>query len=187
MNFKKEIIRKSLHVPGVLFLILAHYSYWSSILVLSFLVVAYFISVYLQELQGSGLPVIGDITLLLKREEKLDLGPPLLGVGIILSLLFFKETIATCAILQVCVADAAACLSGKFFGKKKVFYSKKKSYVGCIIFFLSAFLIQLPWVPFTTSLLLAFVGMLLESLPFGSWDNLLIPLGISLFAHHLGI
>lgn len=182
MNFKKEVLRKSLHVPGVLFLLLALHFYWSSVLILSFLVVLYFISFYLREMKGKGLPLIDDITQFLKREEKIDLGPPLLGMGIIFSLLFFKFSIATCAILQVCIADTAACLCGKYFGKTKVFYSRKKTYLGCSVFWVTAFIVQLPFISPLEALVLATIGMLLESLPFGSWDNFLIPFGVALFA-----
>jgi len=187
MNFKKEVLRKSLHLPGVLFIVSAHYHYWASLLILAFLVVTYFISYYLQKTRGKGLPVFGTFTQFLKRDEELDLGPPLLGLGILFSLLFFKSSIATCAILQVCVADTTACLSGKYFGKTKVFYSPKKSYLGCSIFFFTAFLLQLPFIGLFPAFILAFIGMFLESLPFGAWDNFLIPVGVSFAAVFLGI
>lgn len=187
MNFKKEVLRKSLHLPGVLFILSATYFYWSSLLILSFLVLTYFLSYHLQKTRGKGLPVFGKLTQFLKRDEELDLGPPLLGIGILFSLLFFKSQIATCAILQVCVADTAACLSGKYFGKRNVFYSPQKTYLGCFIFFLTAFFIQLPWISPLHSFILAVFGMFLESLPFGAWDNFLIPVGISLLALMLTI
>jgi len=187
MNFKREVLRKSLHVPGVLFLLLSHYHYWTSLFLLLFLISAYFLSTYLHEKKGAGLPLMGDLTQFLKRGEKVDLGPPLLGLGIFIVLLLFKMNIAACAVLQVCLADASACLSGKYFGKKKVFYSPNKTYLGCGVFFLTSFLIQLPFVSPLHSLLLAFFGMLLESLPFGAWDNLLIPLGVALLAQAIGI
>ncbi len=134
-----------------------------------------------------GLPLMGDLTEFLKREEKIDLGPPLLGIGILISLLFFKYQIAACAVLQVCVADSTACLSGKYFGKKNVFYSPQKTYLGCFVFFLTAFLIQLPFTSALHSLILAAFGMILESLPFGAWDNFLIPIGITFLALGIGI
>ncbi len=187
MSFKKEVLRKSLHTPGVLFLLLSSYYYWTSLFILLLLIVSYFISIYLHEKRGIGLPYMDELTQFLKREEKVDLGPPLLGFGIFIVLLFFKFNIATCAVLQVCVADTTACLSGKFFGEKKVFYSPQKTYLGCFVFFLTALLIQLPFISFQHSLILAFAGMLLESLPFGAWDNFLIPLGIALLAVSIGI
>ncbi len=187
MNFKKEVLRKSLHLPGLLFILTAHYHYWVTLLVVAFLVVTYFISYYLQKSRGKGLPVFGSLTQFLKRDEELDLGPPLLGVGILIALLFFKSSIATCAILQVCVADTTACLSGKYFDKAKVFYSPHKSYLGCTVFFITAVLIQIPFISIPQALILAFAGMLLESLPFGSWDIFIIPVGVSLLAQFIGI
>ncbi len=187
MNFKKEVLRKSLHVPGVLFLLCSYYYYWPTLFALLLLIVLYFISLYLHETKGNGLPLMDTLTQFLKREEKIDLGPPLLGMGIFLVLLFFKSNIAACAILQVCIADTGACLVGKYFGKKKVFYSLKKTYLGCFVFFLTAFLVQLPFIDPLHSLALALLGMLLESLPFGAWDNFLIPLGVAFLALALGI
>lgn len=187
MNFKKEVLRKSLHVPGVLFLLSSYYYYWSTLLLLLLLIVLYFISLYLHETKGIGLPLMDELTQFLKREKKIDLGPPLLGLGIFLVLLFFKSNIAACAVLQVCVADTSACLVGKYFGKKKVFYSPKKTYVGSFVFFLTAFLVQLPFIDPLQSLALAIFGMLLESLPFGAWDNFLIPLAVAFLAHALAI
>lgn len=187
MNFKKEVLRKSLHTPGVLFLLLSYYYYWTSLFVLLLLIVSYFISTYLHDKRGIGIPYMDELTQFLKREEKIDLGPPLLGIGIFIVLLFFKFNIATCAVLQVCIADSTACLSGKFFGEKKVFYSSQKTYLGCFVFFLTAFLVQLPFISPLHSLLLAIAGMFLESLPFGAWDNFLIPVGIALLALWIGI
>lgn len=187
MNFKKEVLRKSLHVPGILFLVIAHYFYWTSLLLLLLLIIAYFISLYLHETKGIGIPLMDELTQFLKREERIDLGPPLLGFGIFVVLVFFKSSIATCAVLQVCLADTAACLIGKYFGKKKVFYSSQKTYLGCFVFLLTAFLIQLPFVNPIHSLVLAIFGMLLESLPFGAWDNFLIPIGVALLAIFIGV
>lgn len=187
MNFKKEVLRKALHLPGVIFILTAYYHYWATLLVLSFLVVTYFISYYLQKSKGKGLPVFGSLTQFLKRDEELDLGPPLLGAGILFSLLFFKFSIAACAILQVCVADTTACLSGKYFNKAKVFYSPHKTYLGCAVFFITAVLIQLPFISFPQALILGLAGMLLESLPFAAWDNFLIPVGVCFLAQFIGV
>jgi hypothetical protein len=107
-------------------------------------------------------------------------------LGILLSLLFFDLRSAALGILQVCVADGAASVVGKKWGVEKIIYSPKKSYRGCFAFFVLAFLLQLPLVSWKVSLTLALIGTLLESLPFGAWDNLLIPFIIFKLYHVLG-
>ena len=94
---------------------------------------------------------------------------------------FFDLPSAACGILQVCVADGAASVVGKM-GNRKIFYSPKKSYWGAVAFFALAFLIQLPLISWKTSLILALAGTFLESLPFGAFDNLLIPVGVGFLA-----
>jgi phytol kinase len=183
MTFKKELARKSLHFSGIFFLFLGKNHKVFSIFALSILILLYLLSLLLAHQTGHGIPGIHTLTLWLKRNGKMDLGPPLLALGIIFALAFFHYETAASAILQVCVADAAACLIGKFFGKRKIFYSKDKSYLGSFIFFVVAFLTQITFLPLKTAFALSFVGMILESLPFGALDNFLIPAGVALLSH----
>lgn len=187
MTFRRELLRKSLHLPGLIFLFLgkAHFSF--SIGLLSSLIALYLISHLLESRTGRGIPVISTLTDLLKRSEKFDVAPACLGFGILFALLFFEYRIAACAIIQVCLADVAACLAGKSLGKKKIFYSLKKTYLGSFVFLVSAFLFQLFFISPAHSFVLALVGSLLESLPFGEWDNLIIPLGAALTAYWMGV
>src|SRR5262245_30747075 len=181
----EEILRKSLHLPGLFFLFLAYYSRALSICLLAFLIALYFLSWSLQRWKGVGIPLISHLTERLKREVAIDLGPPLLALGILFALLFFDLRSAACGILQVCVADGAASVVGKKWGAEKIFYSPKKSYWGTLAFFVLAFLIQLPLIPWKSSLILSLAGTFLESLPFGAFDNLLIPVGVGLLAFRL--
>ena len=178
----EEILRKTLHLPGLAFLALAYYSKTASISLLASLILLYFVSWSLMRWKGVGIPLISHLTERLKREGAIDLGPPLLALGILLTLLFFDLRSAACGILQVCVADGAAAVVGKKWGVEKIFYSPKKSYWGALAFFVFAFLIQLPMISWKHSVLLALVGTFLESLPFGAFDNLLIPVGVGLIA-----
>ncbi len=182
MNFKKEIIRKSLHLPGILFLFLGQKNLLLSLGLLSLLILLYYFSIFLKKRAGIGIPLVEQLTQELKRNEEIDLGPPCLGSGIIFAIAFFDFPIAACAVFQICIADSLAAIVGKGWGRKKIFYSSDKSYLGSLCFFIAAFLAQLPFVSAETSLILAIVGTLLESLPFGAIDNFLVPFGVTLFA-----
>ncbi len=185
MDFKKEILRKSLHLPGLFFLFFSRENYLLSIFLLTFLIGIYFMAVLLEREGRAGLPMISFLIKRLKRDRGLDLGPPFLALGLIVTLLFFNFPAAACGFLQVCVSDGAAAVAGKYWGGAKIFYSPEKTYVGTIVFFLTAFAIQLFFLPFWPALLIALFGSLLESLPFGAFDNFLIPLGSALFYHYL--
>lgn len=181
MTFKREFIRKSFHLFGLVFLFFARDYKALSLFILFSLILIYFASLLLERAMGHGLPGISHLTHFLKRGEVIDFAPPFLATGILLTLFFFKFEIATCAILQICVGDVFACLVGKKWGKRKIFYSSHKTYLGSFVFFVTVFLIQLPFVPPTTSLLLAAVGTIIESLPLKAADNLTVPLGVALF------
>lgn len=191
-TYKKELARKSLHLPGLFFLYLGKDHRTVSISLLGILIVLYLLSFLIEKQKGQGLPFIATLTHLLKRNggkarsldlglKNLDLGPPCLALGILISLLFLPFYSAACVVWQICLADAVASLAGKGWGKTKIFYSPKKTYLGSLCFFLTAFLIQLPYVPPQTSLLLSLLGTALESLPFGDFDNLLIPFSLIVF------
>ncbi|MFO1519324.1 MAG: SEC59/DGK1/VTE5 family protein [bacterium] len=179
MPSKKEIARKLFHLPGLLFLFAAQYHRWLSVSALLALTFFYGLSCFLENRNGKGLPGIAALTHRLKREGKWDFGPPLLAVGIALSLILFPYRAAACGILLVCIADGAASVAGKYWGRRKLFYSPQKSYWGSFAFLSAAFFVLIVFLPWKTALPLAFAGTLLESLPFGAWDNLIIPLGVA--------
>jgi len=183
--FKKELLRKLLHLPGLLFLYIASYSPQASAALLGFLIVLYLLSWLLARKKGRGLPFFDFFTRSFERNGSLDWGPVFLALGLGLSLLFFDLRFATFGFLQICLADGAAALAGSSLGKASIFYSPQKTYVGSLAFFITAFLAQLPFCSLGASLLLAAVGTLLESLPLRTWDNLIVPLGVTFFAQVL--
>jgi dolichol kinase len=185
MDFKKELARKSLHLPGLFFLFLGKYYPLLSIGLLTSLILLYFVSLGIRSHGGRGIPFISDLTKRLQRNGGVDWGPPLLAVGILIVIAFFDFRAAACAVFQICVADGAASLAGKRWGTRKLFYSTQKSYWGTFAFFAAAVLCQLLFVPMKVSLALAAAGTLIESLSPTPWDNLLVPTGVALLAGYL--
>ncbi len=180
--FKKEIFRKLIHSSGALFLLLGESHKTVSIFLLGFFVLIYFLSQYLEKKSGKGILILATLTHSLERKkDKVDFAPPLLALGIIFSLAFFPFNIAICGILQICIGDSIACLMGKKFGKSRIFYSPEKTWLGSFCFFLTAFLVQLPFISLGDSLLTALIGALLESLPIEALDNFVVPIGVAVF------
>jgi dolichol kinase len=185
MDFKKESIRKSLHLPGLFFLFLGKHHPLLSMGLLATLILLYLMSLGIRNRGGRGIPLVSDLTERLQRDEGNDWGPPLLALGILLAITFFDFQAAACAVFQICVADGAASLAGQRWGTRKLFYSPRKSYWGSFAFFTAAFFCQLFLVPLKVNLLLAAAGTLIESLSPDPWDNLLVPAGVALFAKYL--
>ena len=185
MTFSKEILRKSIHASGVIVLVTE--LFWPTLTIagLGLLAVLYTALIFFETLVGSRIPGFSKLTHFLKREERIDWAPVYLALGIAFSLFFFERFVARCAILQVCLADAAACLVGKYFGKTKLPWGKK-TYLGSLTYFVTALLVQLPifYSSSTRSLGLLFLmsslGTLIEALPWRSLDNLVIPLIVGL-------
>lgn len=180
--FKKEIFRKLIHSSGVLFLLPGEVYKTFSMILLGFFILIYFLSQYLEKKSGKGILILAALTHLLERKkDQIDPAPPLLALGILFSLAFFPFQVATCGILQICIGDSIACLMGKKFGKSRIFYSPEKTWLGSFFFFLATFLIQLPFISPIHSLIIAFIGTFLESLPMKALDNFVVPIGVAIF------
>lgn len=180
--FKKEIVRKMIHSSGSIFLLFGEVHKTLSITLLTVFVLIYFLSQYLEKKSGKGIFILAALTHSLERKkDQIDFAPPLLALGILFSLAFFPFKVAICGILQICIGDSIACLMGRRYGKSRIFYSPEKTWVGSFSFFLTAFLIQLPFISPTHSLLIALIGTFLESLPIEAFDNFVVPIGVAVF------
>jgi dolichol kinase len=96
-------------------------------------------------------------------------------------LAFFQKTHAYAGIIALGLGDGIAGLIGKKYGKKKIFYNKKKSLEGSlsmffVVFLGSLFLIQDVFTSFVIGLTATFV----ESLSNEAIDNLTIPFSVIL-------
>jgi dolichol kinase len=116
------------------------------------------------------------------EKNMVDWGAPLLAAGIVVSLLVFDYPETTCGVIHVCLCDAIAAFVGREWGKKKIFYTYNKTYVGSLAYFISASLACSLFIPFWMAVAVGFIGTILESIPMRHWDNFVIPVGVSFCA-----
>src|SRR5262249_43554872 len=62
MDFKKELARKSLHLPGLFFLLLGRYAPLLSVALLAALILLYLASLWIRKRGGRGILLISDLT-----------------------------------------------------------------------------------------------------------------------------
>ncbi|MFH1075141.1 MAG: diacylglycerol/polyprenol kinase family protein [Candidatus Firestonebacteria bacterium] len=135
-NFKKEIIRKSIHLFSVIFLI-AYVLVSSSVnhkvglLFLSFLLVILFELEYARVEVGAKIPFFRKLWEYRRDKEKHHMGAEIYFLlGAIISLAIFDLRIAAAGILMVTFGDMAAAIIGTYFGKTPLPYIKDKAWEG---------------------------------------------------------
>lgn len=117
-------------------------------------------------------------------------GSTFLCLAFFIVILFFSKNVAVSAMFFLSLGDAAAELSGKNFGRVKIF---QRSFEGTLGFFLVAFLIAFTlFEDWRIAALGALAGALVELFSFDVDDNLTVPIGsalvlwIAVLLFHLG-
>ncbi len=179
-----EVLRKAVHLAGIFFLPIL---FWNrtlfSLLLLLFLLI--YLIIERAEKKGKRIPFLSTLTRRCKRPEesgRLARGPIFLVLAGFITPYLFGVQAAGVGLAQALVADVASSLVGLKFGRKKIPWSPKKSWAGFLAFFLTAFLIDLVFVPLRPAIILALVGASIESLPIPEGDNLTVPVGVGLVA-----
>ena len=181
-SWGQELRRKAVHACSMFIPFLSGVNFHMTLVLLLTITVLYMVSECVR-LNGIRFPVLGLITRLCVRSNEmrqLTLAPLTLAVGVILSLVFFSELIAFVVILILAFADSFATLVGKFYGRAKIPYNRKKSVEGSVAFFVTALICALFFLPLKTALIASFVSCIIETIPF-KFDNISIPLGTGLF------
>ncbi len=174
----KELFRKSIHICSAsLPWFFLHY-YWYTVYGLYIIVVLYYFC-EIARLEGHPVPVVSLITETASRsrdECKFVLGPVTLVFGIVLAALLLPPECAKIGIFALAFGDGLASLGGKLFGRIKIPHTGGKTLEGSLTCFIAVFastyiITRLSIV----SLIVALVSMLIEVLPLGDWDNMIIP------------
>ena len=178
---KAEFLRKSIHLSIALIPFAAAFDLSFTALLLMIGMLVYTMAEGMRYL-GFSLPLVSGITeTVLRRKEqgRFALAPLTLGFGALLSLLLFPPQIATAAIFILAFGDTAGTMVGKFLGRLRPAFLAGKSVEGSLACFLvsftAAFLVFNDW---KTSLAAASIALLLDILPLGDMDNLLMPLAV---------
>ena len=181
-SWNQEFRRKGVHFCAIFVPLFSSINNLLTLKLLSGITMLYVLSEWLR-LNGIVFPVLNRITRLCTRtgeQRHFALAPITLSLGIILSLLLFPKLISCVAIITVAFSDSVATMFGKFYGRHRIPYNRRKSIEGSIAFFASAFLCSIFYIPVQAALIVSFVSCIIESLPF-KFDNISIPLGTGFF------
>ena len=174
----KELFRKSIHLcSSVVPWFFAAY-YWYTVYGLLIIVSLYYFC-EIARLEGHPVPLVSLITETASRQRdecKFVLGPVTLVLGIVFAALVLPLSCAKIGIFALAFGDGLASLAGKMFGRIKIPHTGGKTLEGSLTCFIAVFIstyvvTRLPIV----SAIVALTAMLIEVLPLGDWDNMIIP------------
>ncbi len=139
-----------------------------------------------QRQHGIDIPIISRITELASRKRDLNhyvLGPVTLGLGAMLALMLYPAPAATIAIYALAFGDGVASIAGRLVGRTTLPGTGGKTLEGSMACFIAvaiaaSWVLESPGVVFVVALSAAVI----EALPTGDADNLLLPAGVGLIA-----
>jgi len=187
-ELQRELIRKSIHLLIAFVPLFASIHITGTMFLLGAGIILYSYS-EVRRKQGKDFLFITRITELASRDKDRDrfvLGPVTLGLGAMLALLFYPEPAATIAIYALAFGDGFSSLAGKFLGGRQIPLTGGKTFVGSLTCFMAVFLV-VEYVSGAGSIaiMIAFAAMILELLPSGDLDNIIIPAGTGFIAYKL--
>ena len=173
-----EAFRKAIHSCSIAVPILAVWWKTETLWLVASVTIVYLISEVMR-LLGVAVPVFSSITWRAMRPTEprtIVVGPFLFGVGIFGAMAFFEPAAATVGVLVLAIGDSAASLIGRAFGSTTLPYNPGKTLMGSLSLFAVGVLIGIFFVSVPWAILVGAVASLVESLPLGPTDNLLLPL-----------
>jgi Dolichol kinase len=187
-SIAKEFFRKLIHICSALAPTMLAYAYWP-VLALLFAGLAVYVSSELFRMHGIEVPVVARVTEIAARkrdENKFVLGPVTLVAGIIAAALLWHPQAARIGIYALAFGDGLASLGGKLFGRIHIPLTNGKTAAGSITCFTAVFCSAFAVCGQTrTALILACTAMVVEVIPLGDFDNVVIPVLIGGLAQAL--
>ena len=183
-----EFIRKSLHLLIAVVPILAAANLPATLGMLAFGTLFYAFAESSRR-HGSPILVVSDLTIIASRERDKTgfvLGPVTLGLGAMISLILYPEPAASIAIYALAFGDGLAALVGSVVGGPRIPFLRGKTFSGSLSCFAAVFVMayHVSHKP-VESLVIASVAMVLEGIPTGNFDNIIIPFGVGMVATKL--
>ncbi|MFH1690902.1 MAG: haloacid dehalogenase-like hydrolase [Candidatus Eisenbacteria bacterium] len=173
-----EAFRKAIHSCSIAVPILATWWKTPTLWLVGLVTIMYLVSEVMR-LLGVAVPVFSAITWRAMRPTEprtVVVGPFLFGVGIFSVVAFFEPAAATVGVLVLAIGDSAASLVGRAFGNTTLPYNPGKTVLGSLSLFAVGVLVAIFFVSVPWAILVGAVASLVESLPLGPSDNLLLPL-----------
>jgi phytol kinase len=184
-QIKGELVRKLLHFLIALVPLLVTLNKNFTLLLLTTGTIFYII-VERMRLEGITVFVISNLTIIASRDRDVGrfvLGPVTLALGTMLALVIYPEPAARIAIYALAFGDGFASLVGKIVRGIKIPFTRGKTIAGSLSCFLAVFIITWRILgSFWKALCIALCATILEAIPTGDFDNLIIPIGTGFFA-----
>jgi len=180
---RRELRRKSLHLPGLLVPFAFQAMPRVSTVVLGLVCILYYTAELRRISEKPSLPFIGYLSERLTRSPHMDLAPIFLAVGLGTASHFLPLRAAFAGALLACLCDGFAALIGMTYGKHRIFFLKK-TYLGTLAFFITAVLSLIPILGVQGAFITAAITSLIEALSIEGVDNLLLPILGGLVARH---
>lgn len=185
-SLKKEFLRKIIHISIAFLPVIAGWNYIFAVVLLSSGILFYTLN---EAARVNGRKtIISMVTNLASRpyETGFVFGPVTLGLGALTALLYYPDPAATVAIYALAFGDGFASLAGKFFNRKTIPAVREKTLAGSFACF-TAVLISSNFVlgNFQIALIAALTATILELLPSGDFDNIIIPVGTGMIINLL--
>ena len=184
----KELFRKSIHICSALVPTLLTVAY-KPVIGCLFAAFGMYVVSELLRMHNIEVPVIARITEVAARkrdENKFVLGPVTLVLGIIISALLLKPQAARIGIYALAFGDGLASLGGKLFGRVHIPFTHGKTAAGSLTCFTAVFCSAFCVCgDVRAALILACAAMLVEVIPLGDFDNIIIPVLIGALAQYL--
>jgi len=182
-ELKTEIVRKAIHFLIAFTPSMAAVNRPLTVLFLMAGTLGYTYMEYLR-LNGVKIPVFSSLNRMASRPRdagRFVMGPVTLGLGALIALLLYPSPVASIAIYALAFGDGFASLAGKFLGKWRPAFLYGKSVEGSLACF-TATLISAYAVSGSMRIALtaAFTAMIVEALPIGDYDNLLLPVTVGM-------
>jgi len=187
-RFQGEIVRKSLHFLIALVPLLASVNLPATLGLLAAGTLFYSFA-EVSRLRGVPIPLVSALTLIASREKDRKgfvLGPVTLGIGAMLALILYPLPAASLAIYALAFGDGIASLAGTMLRGPRVPFLQGKTLSGSLACFAAVFTVTLAVTQRPVdALVIGAASSLLEAIPAGNFDNIILPAGVGLLATRL--
>ena len=187
-DIAKETLRKGIHLTTALIPVMAEWNMPVTVALLCGGILFYVVN-ETARITGVSAGAVSRITRAACRpleEMGFVWGPVTLGIGAMAALLYYPNPAGAMAIYALAFGDGVASLAGRILGRHPLPYLGGKTLIGSAACFAAVFTVAALYLgDFLGVLLTALVATILELIPAGDLDNIIIPLGTGLVLYFI--